>query len=382
MSTTMSKKGEEKKAVAAYTDVAVEKMVETDSSLDVDLLKAIIKPKRQILVEVPVRRDDGTYVTYQAPVSGRFEVFTVQLPSGTPSAISSNSGAGRRFPHAGPNGVVYQKPVAGKQELFVYAIAGGSTSQLTTGSGSGDRMGRWAHDGLQVSYEVRAGGLKEVWVATASAGLNGTLITTGDRGNRLPGMSQDGEVVYQDLAGNLEVFRIDQQGQNLTPMSNTSLGGLRRPSIDRHGHVVVFQAPSAAGPVEVFSTELCQEAAFRAYGQHGTPSTGSLQSFQQWFRCDLTLGLDSALSAGTTAIFLLGDNQLLPGQPFLGAPGNFLYTTPLLAATAPLDANGDARLTISVSALLSGVVYYQWALLDAAANGPGIVLSEGVELGF
>lgn len=65
MSTTMKKKSSEESSVAAYTKAAIDKMMETDSSLDEDLLRSIIRPKRQILVEVPVRKDDGTYATFQ-----------------------------------------------------------------------------------------------------------------------------------------------------------------------------------------------------------------------------------------------------------------------------------------------------------------------------
>ena len=65
MSTAISKKGEVKKAVNIYTDAAIEKMIGSDPTLDQELLRAIIRPKRQILVEVPVRKDDGKYVTYQ-----------------------------------------------------------------------------------------------------------------------------------------------------------------------------------------------------------------------------------------------------------------------------------------------------------------------------
>ncbi|MCA9803452.1 MAG: Glu/Leu/Phe/Val dehydrogenase [Cyanobacteria bacterium HKST-UBA02] len=61
----MKKKSSEESSVAAYTKAAIDKMMETDSSLDEDLLRSIIRPKRQILVEVPVRKDDGTYATFQ-----------------------------------------------------------------------------------------------------------------------------------------------------------------------------------------------------------------------------------------------------------------------------------------------------------------------------
>lgn len=65
MSTAIKKKSNEDSSVAAYTRAAIDKMMETDSSLDEDLLRSIIRPKRQILVEVPLRKDDGTYATFQ-----------------------------------------------------------------------------------------------------------------------------------------------------------------------------------------------------------------------------------------------------------------------------------------------------------------------------
>lgn len=65
MSTTMKKKKASEKAVETYTRSATEAMIKNSSSLDAELLQSIIKPKRQILVEVPVRKDDGTYVTFQ-----------------------------------------------------------------------------------------------------------------------------------------------------------------------------------------------------------------------------------------------------------------------------------------------------------------------------
>ena len=63
--TTMNNKGVEKTSVVAYMETAIRKMQDTSTSMDLQLLNAIMRPKRQILVEVPLRRDDGSYVTYQ-----------------------------------------------------------------------------------------------------------------------------------------------------------------------------------------------------------------------------------------------------------------------------------------------------------------------------
>ncbi len=65
MNTTISKKGVEKTAVVAYMEAAIKKLREHNTTFDLDLLQAITRPKRQILVEVPLRKDDGSYTTFQ-----------------------------------------------------------------------------------------------------------------------------------------------------------------------------------------------------------------------------------------------------------------------------------------------------------------------------
>lgn len=64
MSTTMSKPVS-RDAATTYSLAAIEKLSKLNKSLDVNLLRAITKPKREIVVEVPLRKDDGTFVTYQ-----------------------------------------------------------------------------------------------------------------------------------------------------------------------------------------------------------------------------------------------------------------------------------------------------------------------------
>lgn len=64
MSTTISKK-QSTDAVTTYTNAAIEQLHKLDPATDPDFLRAIMKPKREIVVEVPLRRDDGKYVTYQ-----------------------------------------------------------------------------------------------------------------------------------------------------------------------------------------------------------------------------------------------------------------------------------------------------------------------------
>lgn len=65
MSTTISKKPEARDAVTTYALAAIDLMKKLDPALDADLLQAILKPKREIVVEIPLRRDDGKYVTFQ-----------------------------------------------------------------------------------------------------------------------------------------------------------------------------------------------------------------------------------------------------------------------------------------------------------------------------
>lgn len=60
----MNKKGVAKTSVAAYMEAAAKMLREQNSGMDLQLLNACMRPKRQILVEVPLRRDDGSYVAY------------------------------------------------------------------------------------------------------------------------------------------------------------------------------------------------------------------------------------------------------------------------------------------------------------------------------
>ena len=64
MSTTMSKTSATS-AVTTYAMAAIEQLEKLDKSWDPDFLRAIIKPKREIVVEIPLRKDDGRFVTFQ-----------------------------------------------------------------------------------------------------------------------------------------------------------------------------------------------------------------------------------------------------------------------------------------------------------------------------
>jgi glutamate dehydrogenase (NAD(P)+) len=52
-------------AVTTYTLSAIEQINGFDTTIDPDLLNAIAHSKREIIVEVPLRRDDGKYVTFR-----------------------------------------------------------------------------------------------------------------------------------------------------------------------------------------------------------------------------------------------------------------------------------------------------------------------------
>jgi glutamate dehydrogenase/leucine dehydrogenase len=52
-------------AVTTFSLAAIEQLGKIDPTLDAAVLKAIIKPKRQIIVEVPLRKDDGSLVSFQ-----------------------------------------------------------------------------------------------------------------------------------------------------------------------------------------------------------------------------------------------------------------------------------------------------------------------------
>ena len=65
MSTTLSKPTVKQDSVTLYTMQAIQHVQKLGSIKEPDLLKAVLKPKREIIVEVPLRRDDGKYVSYQ-----------------------------------------------------------------------------------------------------------------------------------------------------------------------------------------------------------------------------------------------------------------------------------------------------------------------------
>jgi glutamate dehydrogenase/leucine dehydrogenase len=66
MSTTLSKPAPVKQdSVTLYTTQAIQHVQKLETIKDPELLKAVLKPKREIIVEIPLRRDDGKYTSYQ-----------------------------------------------------------------------------------------------------------------------------------------------------------------------------------------------------------------------------------------------------------------------------------------------------------------------------
>jgi len=323
----------------------------------------------------------GNIVVFQAPVSGAMEVFSVSPSlSGTPRQITSNSGEGRRFPQVRGNLLLFQKPVAAQQELFLHDLASTQTRQLTQNSGPGNRYGRFSPDGTAVAYEAVVNAAKEVFVIDLATNITATLSTSDRTGDRLPSPSNDDQVFFQDKLPTLEIQRINSDARELVLLTNKSGGGLRRPMTDEHGHVVVFQAPAAAGVNEVWRLRLCTEAIWTRYGQHGKPSRGSLTSTTRWWRCEVEMGIDTALTQRNSAIWFLGVEQ--KNTPIPGAPGNWLYLVPLTLQILTLDDKGKARISLPELPQLKARLYYQWAIIDPMANSLGIVFSEGTALDF
>lgn len=333
------------------------------------------------LLPYPQLSGDGTRVVYQAPVSGDHEVFVVSANGGAATQLTTTSGPGRRLPHVRGNTVVCQRLVAGAQELFGIDLGTQQvTGPHTTLSGYGNRYARIAPDASSVAYETVVNGIKEVSVALLPS-FNFLIRTQGSlRGDRLPMPTEDGEVYLQANASNLDVGRFDSRFGIQPVLTTEPRGGYRRPSVDRHGTVFVYQAEHQ-GFSEVFLRRLCYPPQISTFGQHGTPSVGVLQDWSELDRCSFGLGLATGLVGGTPGVLLIGITQQAIALP--NAPGNFLYLTPIASLGISLDAQGDILFSLpSPPALSGGAAFAQWALLDPPANGLGIVSSKGVRVQF
>lgn len=334
------------------------------------------------LLPYPQISDDGAWVVYEDLVGTDMEVFVVAAGGGTPQQLTSASGPGRRLPHLRGGLVVMQRNLAGTQELFVYDRPQSKLNgPLSANSGRGNRYARLAYDARSIAYEAVVNTNKELFTYEIASGNRRQVSTAALRGDRIAMPTQDGEAFYQlPVGSNLEVHAVDVATSAQLAVTTSSLAGHRRPSIDRHGAVVVYQA-EYQGQVEVFARRFCQPVTVSHYGPHGPPSTGVLTELDRQYRRTLELGIDSSLPQGRSVLLLVGGASL--NLPIQGAPGNFLHARPDVALTLQLDANGTASLALlSPTVLFGASLYAQWAIADPTANSLGWVTSKGVRLAF
>lgn len=322
----------------------------------------------------------GVILTYQDAVSGQLEVFTSALGR-TPTQHTRNSGPGRRLPDLAGNLIVFQKLVQGQQELFLLDTVNNQLSgPLTQNSGAGNRYARFSPDGKQIVYEVVDAQAKEVRILDVATRQIRNVAKIGTIGDRLPLLSRHDEVFLQSSVTNLELHKTDTAATALTAMTTGSRAGLRRPSIDQWGSVVVYQAEQN-GNNEVFRYRLCYAPNISLTGVNGTPSTGTLAARADFYRCALRTGFDSSLNNRPT-VFLFGSRPL--NTPLPGAPGNFLYVDPLVTVPMSTNAQGDVTLSIDLPnySATGSLFVGQWAVLDRGANALGVVTTAAVRLGL
>jgi Tol biopolymer transport system component len=333
------------------------------------------------LLSYPCLDSAGALVAYQAPVGGDLEVFVVPAGGGTAQQLTSGSGPGRRLPHVRGNLVALQRSVAGTQEVFVYDLVTNTLSApLTTASGRGNRYARLANDGTKVVYEAVVGTIKHVFVHDLATTTRRQVTTASASGDRLPSPTVDGEAVCEILSANLDVVAADLATSAVVTLSTGAGAGHRRPTVDEHGTIVVYQE-EYQGACEVFALRLCYAPGITHYGTAGVPSTGVLQERDRVYRRTFELGLGTSLAQGRAAVLMLG---IAPAStPLPNAPGNTIYVQPLVAVSGVLDASGAITFGIPSPVALAGSTgHAQWAVADAAANPLGIVTARGVRVDF
>lgn len=327
------------------------------------------------LLPMPSIAGDGSRVVYQDVVQGQLEVFVVDSAGAAlPVPITTASGPGRRLPHVQGDRVLFQKLVGDHMELFVHDLATSTTSgPLTSGSGGGNRHGRLLPDGSAFVFEAVVGDAQTPMRYAFATGAV-TTIAAGTSGSRLAQGDQDGQASYELTGIGPEVWLANPATVQLT---SPSRGGHKLPAIDRHGQVVVWQQ-EVSGAMEVFARRSCWPIVVSHYGSHGTLSIGALQSFARAYRCTQTLGVTTPFSPGSLGAFSFGLPQALP---LSGAPGNFLWVSPVAGLFVAANGTGEVAVSFPLSAAtFAATLHCQFAVLDAAANSLGVVTSEGFQV--
>jgi len=333
------------------------------------------------LLAYPQISEDGGRVVYQATVGTALEVFVVPASGGTPQQLTNASGPGRRLPHLVGSLVVMQRSVAGAQEVFVYDLTTNTlTPALTSASGRGNRYARLSRNGVTIAYEAVVGAMKQVCSYDLSTRTQRQVTTQAASGDRAPSPTLDGEAFYEVRVANLDVLAADLANSAVATYVTGARGGHRRPSVDEYGSVFAYQ-DEYQGACEVFVTRICYVPGLSRYGVHGTPSVGTLKSRDGVYRRAFGLGIGTSLGNGTPAVLLLGTVQT--NTPLPNAPGNFVYTQPLVGIPLTLDASGAALIAITSPVTLQGsTCFAQWGISDPAANAFGWVTSQGSRVDF
>ncbi|MGE3174879.1 MAG: hypothetical protein AB7O97_19785 [Planctomycetota bacterium] len=327
------------------------------------------------LLPYPQLDGAGGTVVFQAPVAGAMEVFSVDVASGAVTQRTASSGPGRRLPHVRQGRVLFQKRVGEQMELFTVELQTGAVNgPWTSGSGGGNRYGRLVPDGTHAVCEVVRGGQKELLQVDLATGAAVQLTGLGAAGDRLAAPTDVGEVLFE-VGGGGGLFATDPV---VTSVVASAQRNLRRVSADRSGRRLWFQQQSGAA-MEVFTLALCGELAVVPFGTAGVPSVGTVLEFASERRCITTLGVDTALAAGTLGVVGIGP-QTAP-VPLAGAPGNALLLSPQASYLVFGDAAGRFELSLPVPPGLQGVaVAAQFGLFDLPANALGVVVSRGFAL--
>jgi Tol biopolymer transport system component len=333
------------------------------------------------LLAYPQITGDGTFVVYEGIVQGAREVFVVSATGGPSTQLTTGSGAGRRLPQARGRWVVFQKPVGAMQEVFLFDLGTNQVvGPISASSGRGNRYARLSPDGQVLTWESVVNGIKELQTFDLGTRTGRSVTTNSLRGDRTAAPTGDREAIFELSVVNRELHLIDLAAGGPQALTSGTRAGMRRPSIDQHGTILVYQAEDQ-GNCEVFALRLCYAPGLSHYGQHGPPSTGVLLERDDVYRRTFRLQLQTSLPANRAAVLMIGTQSA--SLPLPNAPNNFLYVQPLIAVPMTLDPNGSVSQAIGSPIYLVGQsAYAQWGVSDAAANPLGWVTSKGVRVDF